>query len=167
MLRAVAHPLSSSSTSSRFRLLQGRGVVANFHHHQQHQKTSSAFHVTNRTFFSFGGSNGGKNGKDDDDDKNKNDKNGDKDKESNDKSNNGGATSNNSTTTNSSSSQSPSQSSLSAVVPSKLKYGDEAPRFPHTLALPLTSRPLFPGVFTSVTVSDPVSTKNEDNLVGG
>jgi hypothetical protein len=58
---------------------------------------------------------------------------------------------------NNSSSSGSSSASSSALLPSKLKYGDEAPRFPHTLALPLVNRPLFPGVFTSVTVSDPVS----------
>lgn len=57
---------------------------------------------------------------------------------------------------NNKSSSSGSSSSMNSVVPAKLKYGDEAPRYPHTLALPLVSRPLFPGVFTSLTVSDRV-----------
>jgi len=47
-----------------------------------------------------------------------------------------------------------SASASSEMVPAKLKYGDETPRYPHTLALPLVNKPLFPGVFTSVTVSD-------------
>ena len=40
------------------------------------------------------------------------------------------------------------------VVPSKLSYGDGAPRIPHMYALPVVSRPLFPGMITSVTIND-------------
>ncbi|OEU13466.1 ATP-dependent protease La [Fragilariopsis cylindrus CCMP1102] len=36
-------------------------------------------------------------------------------------------------------------------------YGDEAPRMPHVLALPVTNRPLFPGVVTSVTLTEPAT----------
>lgn len=88
-----------------------------------------------RSFFSFGGKS--------DDNSNSEGSNGSNDETSNNNSNSSGGDS--------------SQPISSAVVPSsKLKYGDEAPRYPHTLALPLVSRPLFPGVFTSITISDPV-----------
>jgi len=43
------------------------------------------------------------------------------------------------------------------VIPSKVGYGDEAPRMPHVLALPVTNRPLFPGVVTSVTLTEPAT----------
>lgn len=48
-------------------------------------------------------------------------------------------------------------SSDEAYIPTKLGYGDEAPRFPNLNALPLINRPLFPGVVTSVTISDPAT----------
>jgi len=37
----------------------------------------------------------------------------------------------------------------------QVPFGESAPRFPHSLVLPIVSRPLFPGLLTSVTVSDP------------
>lgn len=39
---------------------------------------------------------------------------------------------------------------------SRLGFGDQAPRYPHLMALPLV-RTVFPGVPTHVTVTDPVS----------
>ena len=48
-------------------------------------------------------------------------------------------------------------SSVSVIMenkPAKIGFGDEAPRFPHVLALPVISRPLFPGVVTSVTLTE-------------
>ena len=45
----------------------------------------------------------------------------------------------------------------SNIIPSKVGYGDEAPRMPHVLALPVTNRPLFPGVVTSVTLTEPAT----------
>ena len=46
---------------------------------------------------------------------------------------------------------------LSIIVPTKIGSGDEAPRMPHVLALPVLNRPLFPGVFTSVTLTEPAT----------
>lgn len=46
---------------------------------------------------------------------------------------------------------------IPSKVPSKVGYGDEAPRMPHVLALPVTNRPLFPGVVTSVTLTEPAT----------
>lgn len=36
-------------------------------------------------------------------------------------------------------------------------FGDEAPRMPHVLALPVTNRPLFPGVITPITLTEPAT----------
>mmetsp|Transcript_31463 Transcript_31463/g.76157 ORF Transcript_31463/g.76157 Transcript_31463/m.76157 type:complete len:1046 (-) Transcript_31463:2049-5186(-) len=54
---------------------------------------------------------------------------------------------------------------FSAIVPTKVGYGDEAPRMPHVLALPVTNRPLFPGVVTSVTLTEPATIDALENLV--
>jgi len=54
--------------------------------------------------------------------------------------------------------------SFSAIVPTKVGYGDEAPRMPHVLALPVTNRPLFPGVVTSVTLTEPATIDALENL---
>jgi ATP-dependent Lon protease len=56
-----------------------------------------------------------------------------------------------------------SLSSLSAIVPRR-GYGDEAPRMPHVLALPVVNRPLFPGVVTSVTLTEPATIDALENL---
>jgi len=52
------------------------------------------------------------------------------------------------------SSSSSSSSSSSRSMPVRLGYGDEAPRYPHLSVLPVINKPLFPGIITSVTVSD-------------
>jgi len=44
--------------------------------------------------------------------------------------------------------------SASVVVPTKVGFGDEAPRYPNLTALPVVSRPLFPGIISSVTLRD-------------
>lgn len=41
-----------------------------------------------------------------------------------------------------------------SVLPTKVGFGEQSPRFPHTVGLPLVSRPLFPGLVTSITLSD-------------
>merc|ERR1711971_838772 len=60
------------------------------------------------------------------------------------------------------SSSSSSSSSFPATIvpirtPTKVGYGDDAPRMPHVLALPVTNRPLFPGVVTSLTLTEPAT----------
>jgi ATP-dependent Lon protease len=50
------------------------------------------------------------------------------------------------------------------VIPSKLAFGESAPRFPHMQALPLVSRPLFPGLVTTVTLTDPATIDALDAL---
>jgi len=47
--------------------------------------------------------------------------------------------------------------SSGAFLPSRVGLGDQAPRYPHLLGLPVVSRPLFPGIVTSVTLTDPVT----------
>jgi Lon-like ATP-dependent protease len=49
-------------------------------------------------------------------------------------------------------------------MPTKVGFGDEAPRMPHVLALPVTNRPLFPGVVTSVTLTEPATIDALENL---
>ena len=53
---------------------------------------------------------------------------------------------------------------LPIMVPSRIGVGDEAPRMPHVLALPLLNRPLFPGVLTSVTLTEPATIDALENL---
>jgi len=46
------------------------------------------------------------------------------------------------------------------VLPAtRLGVGDQAPRYPHLLALPVVRGPLFPGTITSVVVNDPATVK--------
>jgi len=51
-----------------------------------------------------------------------------------------------------------------SVVPSRIGAGDEAPRMPHVLALPVVNRPLFPGVVTTVTLTEPATIDALENL---
>jgi len=53
---------------------------------------------------------------------------------------------------------------ISIIVPSRIGSGDEAPRMPHVLALPVLNRPLFPGVVTSVTLTEPATIDALENL---
>lgn len=39
---------------------------------------------------------------------------------------------------------------------SRLGFGDQAPRYPHLMALPVTRGPVFPGVLTPITITDQV-----------
>lgn len=71
----------------------------------------------------------------------------------------------NTTETDSDSSQeSDSGPDFATVVPSKLPFGETAPRFPHSTALPLVSRPLFPGLVTSMTLTDKATISALDKL---
>lgn len=55
-----------------------------------------------------------------------------------------------------SSNDDPSEPTVSnaSSLPMRLGFGDEAPRYPHLTALPVINKPLFPGIITSVTVTD-------------
>lgn len=50
------------------------------------------------------------------------------------------------------------------VVPDKIPFGEAAPRMPHTLGLPLQTRPIFPGLITSITLTDPPTIKAMEEL---
>mmetsp|Transcript_37123 Transcript_37123/g.54588 ORF Transcript_37123/g.54588 Transcript_37123/m.54588 type:complete len:1044 (+) Transcript_37123:158-3289(+) len=50
------------------------------------------------------------------------------------------------------------------LVPSKLGLGDDAPRYPHLTGLPVIHRPVFPGVATNVTLTDPKTIDHLENL---
>ena len=50
-----------------------------------------------------------------------------------------------------------SSSPSNVLLPaSRLGFGDQAPRYPHIMALPVVRGPVFPGVLTPITISDKV-----------
>lgn len=53
-----------------------------------------------------------------------------------------------------------------AALPTRLGFGDEAPKYPHLTALPIIGKPLFPGIVTSVTVSDDATLDALDKIHG-
>lgn len=61
-------------------------------------------------------------------------------------------------------SSSSSSSTSNSVVPTKLPFGESAPRMPHMTAIPLVSRPLFPGLVTSITLTDEATIDALDHL---
>ena len=66
--------------------------------------------------------------------------------------------------TSSTSTSSSSSSSSDSSPPTKLGFGEEAPRYPHLLALPIVSKPFFPGVVSTVTLTDPKTVTAIENL---
>ena len=66
--------------------------------------------------------------------------------------------------TSSTSTSSSSSSSSDSSQPTKLGFGEEAPRYPHLLALPIVSKPFFPGVVSTVTLTDPKTVTAIENL---
>ena len=75
------------------------------------------------------------------------------------KSDNDDNNNNNDDKTNESTETTKESSSTATVVPSStganlVPFGEPAPRMPHSLALPIVSRPLYPGLLTSITLSD-------------
>jgi len=55
-----------------------------------------------------------------------------------------------------------------AFLPSqsgRLGFGDQAPRYPHLLALPVTRGPVFPGVLTPLTLTDPKTIEAVEKLM--
>ena len=63
-----------------------------------------------------------------------------------------------------SSTSSSSSSSSDSTPPTKLGFLEEAPRYPHLLALPIVSKPFFPGVVSTVTLTDPKTVTAIENL---
>jgi len=134
-------------------------------HRPTHQLTNTAFRRRFRHpsyiiqqcyrpyFWNSGSGNGTNNNNDDDDDDNKDD-------EKDTHKTNQNSTSDEPHNKTSSSSKSSSSSTAAAaaatdsIVPSRLGFGDESPRYPHLVGLPVTHRPVFPGLITSVNVTD-------------
>lgn len=54
--------------------------------------------------------------------------------------------------------------SFGSFAPSKLGSGDSAPRYPHVLALPVVSRPVFPMIPTSITLRDEATIEAVEKL---
>jgi hypothetical protein len=52
----------------------------------------------------------------------------------------------------------------SVTTPAKVAFGEESPRYPHLQALPLVSRPIFPGLVTSITLTDEATIDALENL---
>jgi len=50
------------------------------------------------------------------------------------------------------------------VLPSRVAFGEDVPRLPRTFALPLVSKPLFPGLITSVTLTDEATIEAYESL---
>ena len=50
---------------------------------------------------------------------------------------------------------------------SRLGFGDQAPRYPHLMAMPVISRPVFPGVLTPLTITDKDTIKALEKVVAG
>lgn len=51
-----------------------------------------------------------------------------------------------------------------SFMPSRMGFGDEAPKYPHLIGLPVVGRPLFPGVLSSITLTDPTTIEAMEKL---
>lgn len=61
-----------------------------------------------------------------------------------------------------------SSGSSNVLLPaSRLGFGDQAPRYPHLMAIPILSRPVFPGVLTPLTITDKDTIKALEKVVAG
>lgn len=124
--------------------------------------STAVFQISQNRYFFFGGS-----GNDDDDNNKKGDKDkkDEKPKEKEDDNNAADETEDNkqpSATLDNSSKYNKSSprygGSPNVMLPaSRLGFGDQAPRYPHLMALPVIRGPVFPGVLTPITVTDKVS----------
>ena len=57
-----------------------------------------------------------------------------------------------------------SSNSGSSLTPSPFGFGDNAPRYPHLIGLPVVSRPVFPGSVTTVNITDQTTIESLENL---
>ncbi len=64
----------------------------------------------------------------------------------------------------SSSSEPPTTTTTIVPIPQKLPFGEASPRMPHMTAIPIISRPLFPGLVTSITLTDEATIDAIDQL---
>lgn len=59
-----------------------------------------------------------------------------------------------------------SSAGSNVLVPSsRLGFGDQAPRYPHLMAIPILSRPVFPGVLTPLTITDKETIKALEKIL--
>ena len=58
-----------------------------------------------------------------------------------------------------------SSSSSSALIPTHIGFGEDAPRYPHVLALPVSARPIFPGIVTTIQLSDETTIRAMERLM--
>jgi hypothetical protein len=164
-----------SSFYKRSQLLHRCAISSGGSHHSPPllPAAATAFNVGQNRCFFFGSS-----GSDDDDSK----KGGDKDKkdEPNDKKDDEdskssdeqeqpdkepSATLNNSSRYNRTSPRHGGGNPNVLLPASRLGFGDQAPRYPHLMALPVIRGPVFPGVLTPVTVTDKVRLPNSSVLL--
>mmetsp|Transcript_19443 Transcript_19443/g.55940 ORF Transcript_19443/g.55940 Transcript_19443/m.55940 type:complete len:1075 (-) Transcript_19443:91-3315(-) len=188
MLRGLIHSAVSSSSAAalpRQRLLasSGGGVGSSLLTASRHPNNPSvhvSYYPIRSFFFSGKGDDGddnngkgggGKKGDDDGNDAKKDDKSKKYDVDSVDDAEDRPKSSKVTKTflggTSSTSSSSPPDSSSSgngARSPTKLGFGEEAPRYPHLLALPIVSKPFFPGVVSTITLTDPKTITAIENL---
>ena len=69
-----------------------------------------------------------------------------------------------SSSSSSSSSEPPTSTTTIVPIPQKLPFGESSPRMPHMTAIPIISRPLFPGLVTSITLTDEATIDAIDQL---
>ena len=105
-------------------------------------------------FWNSGSGNGDGNNNNDDDDNNDDDEKDTKLPNIKNKKPASDETHKTSSSSSSSSSSSTTTTATDSIVPSRLGFGDESPRYPHLVGLPVTHRPVFPGLITSVNVTD-------------
>jgi Lon-like ATP-dependent protease len=62
-----------------------------------------------------------------------------------------------------------SLSGSNIVLPASrpIGFGDQAPRYPHLMAIPVLSRPVFPGVLTPLTITDKDTIKALEKILAG
>ncbi|KAL7543305.1 hypothetical protein ACHAXR_012631, partial [Thalassiosira sp. AJA248-18] len=59
-------------------------------------------------------------------------------------------------------------SSSNVLLPaSRLGFGDQAPRYPHLMSLPVIRGPVFPGVLTPITITDQKTIKAVEKILSG
>ena len=61
----------------------------------------------------------------------------------------------------------PISSEVMLPASSRLGFGDQAPKYPHLLALPIARAPVFPGILTPLTVTDRATIKAVEKIMEG
>ncbi|KAL9188569.1 hypothetical protein ACHAXT_006947 [Thalassiosira profunda] len=151
------------------------------HHHNNNFYNGAQLLTQSRCFF-FGSSGGdgddanngkGDSGKDDDgkkkkyDDKDEKEEDGGKDDKDADSDAEPSPSLNNSSKYKTTARPSSTGDSNVLLPPSRLGFGDQAPRYPHLMALPVTRGPVFPGVLTPITITDPTTINAVEKILSG